>query len=182
MNKNIKNYIAYLNRCKKYKFLFKRVVVSTFNIFNTDTFRLIIPIIGAMLIFFGLLFFISIYRLAAASNINNISINRCNKINISIVNSTGHSIEIFGGNKKINILPHSVGEYNILLNKYYTRFGRIDVKTQKGLQKMLVKDNSKNISIRYSVNSDGKQVIGTAGVAHKNLDEYVDWNGLGSVL
>ena len=182
MNKIIKNYIIYLNGYKKPKILFKRAVASGLNILNTDTFRLIIPIIGAMLVFFGLLFFISSYRLAEASNINNIQINQCNKVNVSIVNSTNNSMEVFGVGKKINITPHSVGEYNILLNRYYTRCGRIDVKTQDGFQKMLVKDKSKNISIRYSVNSDGKQVIDTAGIAHKNLDEYVDWNGLAGVL
>ena len=67
MNKSSKYYIVYLNNAKKMKFLIVKNIFSTISVLNKDIIKVVFPILGAMFVFFGLLFFISNYRLAEAS-------------------------------------------------------------------------------------------------------------------
>ena len=170
MNKNLKINFNILNKRKKHNVFLNFFV----NYFNKDFFRWFFPLIGAMSVFFGLLFFLASYRLAEAG----VNISNCSNVSVSIVNTSSDSIGLLAADKNINIAPHSSGEYNVLLGHYYTRCGRFDIKTSNGLKKMLVKDGVANVSLRY----DSIDNIDTAGISHDDLDSYSQWNSLRDIL
>ena len=174
MNKNTNMSFDRVNKTKKSNVLSRIFIIFFADFFNKDFFKWFFPIIGAMSVFFGLLFFLASYRLAEAS----VNRSNCDIISVSIVNSSSEAINLLAADKNINIAPHSSGEYNILLNYYYTRCGRFDIQTSNGIKKMLVSNGVTNVSLRYNnINS-----IKTSGVAHADLDSYSDWNGLREIL
>ncbi len=102
----------------------------------------------------------------------------CAPLFLAVVNPTQDPIELIGDNKKISILPHSAGEYEIQQKHYYTRCGRFDIKTKSGVRKMLIEHGADRVSLRYQ----GGGKFQSEGVKLDNIDEYVKWNGLASVL
>ena len=110
----------------------------------------------------------------------------CKDIIVSVVNPTADALVIQGAKNTYKLGAHSSAEYKLQQKPYYTRCGRFDIKNivsnvdtkVNNAKKMLIKPGVKRVSLRY--NGAGK--FDSAGIAVGDLDDYVFWHGLRSLL